>query len=151
MFFILPGLIILAFALYTLGWAAYHTFDAWTNPTVETFSAAVAVAFNLSPHSFVVGGIGLLVAIQLISLGIISMQNKRYFEELFHLGTSVYREQLGLSPRPVEPGDVGLHSISAESDAAESRDTAGQADAHAPDTDDSALKRSGRLGSQSGN
>ena len=32
-----------------------------------------------------------MLAIQLISLGVIAAQGKRYFEELFHLGTSVYR------------------------------------------------------------
>jgi glycosyltransferase involved in cell wall biosynthesis len=144
MFFILPGLIILAFALYTLAWAAYHTFDAWFDPAVETFSAAVAVAFDVSPHSFVVGGVGLLVAIQLISLGIISMQNKRYFEELFHLGTSVYREQLGLSPRPVESDDTPLRSVGSESDATVRSEGSGPSVADPPqDADDSALKRSG--------
>jgi len=27
----------------------------------------------------------------LISLGILSLQSKSYFEEIFHLGTSIYR------------------------------------------------------------
>jgi hypothetical protein len=34
----------------------------------------------------------LMLALQLISLGIIALQSKRYFEELFHLGTSIYRD-----------------------------------------------------------
>jgi glycosyltransferase involved in cell wall biosynthesis len=144
MFFILPGLIILGFAFYTLGWALFHTFDAWFDPDIETFSAAVGVAFNESPHSFIVGGVALLVAIQLISLGIISMQNKRYFEELFHLGTSVYREQLGLSPLPVEPGEVALWSISREAAPTPQADrSASGAEVPAQEDDDSALKRSG--------
>ena len=95
LYFIVPGLVVLGLSVYTLGWAAYHTFNAWTRDDVGTISAAVSDAFDLSPHSFVVGGILLLVAIQLISLGILSAQNKRYFEEIFHLGTTVYREQLG--------------------------------------------------------
>jgi glycosyltransferase involved in cell wall biosynthesis len=144
MFFILPGLVILGFALYTLGWAAYHTFDAWTDPAVDTFSAAVGVAFDTSPHSFVVGGVGLLVAIQLISLGIISMQNKRYFEELFHLGTSVYREQLGLSPRRVESEGMALRPVEPGSHAV-GQPEAPEPTADTPDqeAEDSAWKRSG--------
>ena len=33
----------------------------------------------------------LTVAIQFISLGILALQSKRYFEEIFHLGTTIYR------------------------------------------------------------
>ena len=91
-YFIVPGLIVLVAALYSLGWAGWHTFQELLNvpPGAESsFSAAVARAYALSPHSFLVGGIALLVSIQLVSLGIISAQQKRYFEESFHLGTSV--------------------------------------------------------------
>jgi hypothetical protein len=97
-FFIGPGLAILALALFTLGWAVYHTLRFWGTPEVDEFSDAVLAAFQLSPHSFVVGGISLIVAIQLISLGILSAQQKRYFDELFHLGTVSFREQLGVGP-----------------------------------------------------
>jgi glycosyltransferase involved in cell wall biosynthesis len=98
MYFIIPGLIVLALSLVSLGWATYHTFRFWASPEIDEFSNAVLAAFQLSPHAFVVGGISLIVAIQLVSLGILSAQNKRYFDEMFHLGTSVYREQLGVSP-----------------------------------------------------
>lgn len=97
MYFIIPGLIVLALSLYSLGWAIYHTFRFYLTDT-HHFSDAVLAAFQLSPHAFVVGGISLIVSIQLISLGILSGQNKRYFDEMFHLGTTVYREQLGLGP-----------------------------------------------------
>jgi hypothetical protein len=33
----------------------------------------------------------LTLAIQFISLGILALQSKRYFEEIFHLGTTIYR------------------------------------------------------------
>lgn len=100
-FFIMPGLVVLALALFTLGWSAYHTIVAWASPDVSSFSDAVGAAWKVSPHSFVVGGISLLVSIQLISLGVLAAQNKRYFEEMFHLGTTIYREQLGLGPTRV--------------------------------------------------
>ncbi|HEY5579456.1 MAG TPA: glycosyltransferase family 2 protein [Acidimicrobiia bacterium] len=92
LFFIAPGLVILALALYTLAWSAYHTIVAYAALAPGLgFSDAVASAFRLSPHSFVVGGIALVVAIQLLSLGLLSAQKKRYFEELFHLGATVNR------------------------------------------------------------
>jgi catechol 2,3-dioxygenase-like lactoylglutathione lyase family enzyme len=37
------------------------------------------------------GGITFVLAFQLISLGVVAAQAKRYFEELYHLGTSVRR------------------------------------------------------------
>ena len=37
--------------------------------------------------TFIVGGIALMLSIQLISLGILALQSKNYFEEIFHLGT----------------------------------------------------------------
>ncbi|MCI0677548.1 MAG: glycosyltransferase family 2 protein [Actinobacteria bacterium] len=98
MYFIVPGLVILVLSLYSLGWAVYHSLRFWATPEVTDFSDAVLDAFELSPHSFLVGGISLVVAIQLISLGILSAQQKRYFDELFHLGTAAYREQLRLGP-----------------------------------------------------
>lgn len=91
-YFIVPGMLVSIAAAYSLGWSVYHTIHELLNvpPGAEaSFSAAVARAYAFSPHSFLVGGIALLVAIQLVSLGIMSAQQKRYFEELFHLGTSV--------------------------------------------------------------
>jgi hypothetical protein len=98
LFFIGPGLVILALAVFTLGWSVYHTMVAWMSPEIASFSEAVGMAFRVSPHSFVVGGISLLLGIQFISLGVLSAQSKRYFEEVFHLGTTIYREQQGLRP-----------------------------------------------------
>ena len=31
-----------------------------------------------------------MLAIQLISLGVLSLQSKQYFEEVFHLGSTIY-------------------------------------------------------------
>jgi hypothetical protein len=40
----------------------------------------------------VVGGIALMIAFQLISLGTLALQNERYFRELFHFSTTLYRQ-----------------------------------------------------------
>ncbi|MEX0865227.1 MAG: glycosyltransferase family 2 protein [Acidimicrobiia bacterium] len=113
MYFIIPGLVILVLSLYSIGWALFHTIRFWVSPEVDEFSDAVLAAFQLSPHAFVVGGISLIVAIQLISLGSLSAQNKRYFDELFHLGTTAYKEQLGLGPQrePIRGLPGGMTSL----------------------------------------
>lgn len=105
-YFIVPGLIILVAALYSLGWAAFHVGHELLNvpPGAEaSFSAAVARAYATSPHSFLVGGISLLVSIQLVNLGIISAQQKRYFEEIFHLGTSILSSTHSIQDELREP------------------------------------------------
>lgn len=96
MFFILPGLSILMISLYTNTWLFIHFFKHYQNLSQYTWftsraSAAVANAFHQAPHTFIVGGMTLMLAIQLISLGILALQSKSYFEEIFSLGTSVYR------------------------------------------------------------
>ena len=96
-FFMLPGLVLMLFSIYTLMLVVKYTFVHFQSLPASFGSvnyrlgAAVAAAFNMSPHAFIVGGISLMVAIQLISLGILSLQNKRYFEELFHMSTTIYK------------------------------------------------------------
>ena len=90
MFFILPGLVLLAFALWTNFWMFVHFFSAYVaiDPSqTGRASAAVAAAYRDFPHTFIVGLLSLMLAIQLIGLGILAMQSKNYFEEVFHLGS----------------------------------------------------------------
>jgi glycosyltransferase involved in cell wall biosynthesis len=97
MFFIIPGLVLLIISFYPFAWIVIHTFNYYRSlPLADLsfdhkFSAAIAAAFNQSPHAFIVGGVTLMVAIQLLSLGFLALQNKRYFEELFHLGSTIYK------------------------------------------------------------
>ncbi|MGH2545829.1 MAG: glycosyltransferase family 2 protein [Acidimicrobiales bacterium] len=95
-FFIVPGLLTLALATYTLGWVFWRVTDNYLNRTSGGFdprlSEAVRLSFESAPHAFIVGGIALLVAFQLISLGVLALQSERYFHELFHFNTSIYRE-----------------------------------------------------------
>ena len=39
--------------------------------------------------------LSLATSIQLLACGLISLQNKCYFEQMFHLGTSTYRMSRG--------------------------------------------------------
>ena len=58
----------------------------------DKFSLAVAKLFVIKPHTFLIGGFILVIAVQFLSLGFLSLQSKRYFEELFNLNTNMYKK-----------------------------------------------------------
>jgi dolichol-phosphate mannosyltransferase len=93
----LSGLIFLVF-FYMLTWIIINIINIYPKLSVsghyfdDRFSTAVASVFNSRPHAFFIGGIALLVALQFLSMGFLSLQNKRYFEELFHIGSSINRK-----------------------------------------------------------
>ncbi len=99
-FFIIVGLVLLLIALYVIGWIFINTISVY--PHVQTigqyfderFTLAVSQVFKQSPQAFIVGGITLIIALQFLSLGFLSLQSKRYFEELFHLNTSIYKHEI---------------------------------------------------------
>jgi glycosyltransferase involved in cell wall biosynthesis len=95
-FFVVPGIILFGLAGYTLTWVVWNTvihYQELEGSLDPRFSEAVAMTFDEGPHAFIVGGISLLLSVQLLSLGILASQSKRYFEEMFHLATSIFREQ----------------------------------------------------------
>jgi hypothetical protein len=94
MFFVLPGCALMLLSLYPIIWALIHSFRHLQELSAANLSfdyrlsEAIEAAFSQSPHSFVVGGFALMIGIQLVSLGILALQKKRYFEELFHIGST---------------------------------------------------------------
>jgi glycosyltransferase involved in cell wall biosynthesis len=98
-FFIGIGSILMILSLYELIWLFFDTLSDLNNcvsnggSTTCSFSISMAKQFSLNPQSFIVGGITFSIAIQLLGLGFLSLQNKRYFEELFHLGTSIKKHK----------------------------------------------------------
>lgn len=93
-FFLLPGLALLTFSAYVNAWMFihwWHEFQKFSQYTwfLDRASVAVGAAYRAFPHTFIIGGITLVVSIQLISFAILALQNKKYFEELFHLGTTI--------------------------------------------------------------
>lgn len=95
MFFILPGLFLLLFAAHTNFWSIMHFFDAYAalppDAGPDKISAALSRAYDEFPYTYIVGLLSLMLSIQLIGLGIQALQNKNYFEELFHLGSRIAR------------------------------------------------------------
>lgn len=96
MYFVAPGLLMLLFSAYVNGWMLAHFAERYAMLSqyggfFERASAAVSAAYAQSPHTFLIGFLSLMLAIQLISLGIMSLQSKNYFEEIFHLASAIYR------------------------------------------------------------
>jgi glycosyltransferase involved in cell wall biosynthesis len=94
-YFIGVGTILLLISIYIISWIFINTFRMYPIITAngnffdDRFSAAVQALFQLRPYSFLVGGVTLIVALQVLSTGFLSLQNKRYYEELFHLGSNL--------------------------------------------------------------
>lgn len=101
-FFMLPGVVILTGAAYAIGNSVYHVLNAWlagAGAFDDRLTESFATAFQRSPHSFVVGGIGLIVSVQLISLGLLSAQSKRYFEDGYNLAAAIHGSREKTSAR----------------------------------------------------
>lgn len=95
MFFIIPGLAVGAFSLYVNFWMFIHYFDALAvlEEAGEStrFSVAFALAYEVHPHTFIFGLLTAMLAVQLVGLGILALQSKQYFDELFDLGSHAMR------------------------------------------------------------
>ena len=96
MFFIFPGTLILLFSLYTNAWAFIHFLEQYgALSTIHGFenraTTAVGAAFKQYPYTYIIGLMSLILAIQLLSLGIVALQNREYFKEMFYLGTRIQR------------------------------------------------------------
>jgi glycosyltransferase involved in cell wall biosynthesis len=85
MFFAVPGLTALAIFAWCMLWMAVDLIQCH----------GLTGAWNAAPATFVVGFFSLLAAVQMLSCGLISLQNKCYFEQMFHLGTTNYRTSRG--------------------------------------------------------
>lgn len=91
LFFIVPGLLLGAFSAYVNFWVFVHYFEALaqlqSSGQTVTVTRGLALAYQQYPHTFVFGLMTAMLTIQLIGLGVLSLQSKQYFEELFHLGS----------------------------------------------------------------
>jgi glycosyltransferase involved in cell wall biosynthesis len=96
-YFLGIGMILLILSIYIIVWIFVNTFILMPQLSSipefygDRFTYAVAEVFRGRPYSFFVGGFTFIAAIQFLSLGFISLQNKRYFEELFHINTSILK------------------------------------------------------------
>lgn len=95
-FFLIPSLFLFLLSIYANFWAIARSWTNYltlaSNQQFPDFTEAIALAYNQAPHTFFIGGVTLILSIQLFSLGILSIQSKTYFEEIFHLGSAIYEK-----------------------------------------------------------
>ncbi|MCC7400720.1 MAG: glycosyltransferase family 2 protein [Chitinophagaceae bacterium] len=97
-FFMGIGIVLMGLSMFELIWLLRDTIVDLNRTRVlsdgieNSFSHSLYLQFRKNPQSFIVGGITFIAAIQFLSLGFLSLQNKRYFEELFHMGTSLKKQ-----------------------------------------------------------
>jgi glycosyltransferase involved in cell wall biosynthesis len=98
-FYISLGLILFLVASYIIVWIFINTFQMMPQIQIDPqfvddrFSIAIGQVFKARPHAFIVGGITMLLSVQILSLGFLSLQSKRYYEELFHINSSILRQK----------------------------------------------------------
>ena len=102
-FFIIPGFLIGGFSIYVNVWMFIHYFDALDELRAVSadvaWTEAFAIAYRDHPHTFIFGLLTAMLAVQLLGLGVLALQNKRYFDELFVLGSRSERAASRLSKR----------------------------------------------------
>lgn len=91
MFFLGPAAVMLGLSLLAAGHWAWAAVSVYGDPGVDTWSEAVRHAADEELLSVVVAAVTLLLAVVLGAVAVITLQAKRYFEELFHLTTTVRR------------------------------------------------------------
>jgi len=102
MFFILPGLFLGAFAAWVDFWIVAHFVEAYRQlppSATDVVTTAVAQAYAHYPYTFIVGLLTTMLSVQLLALGILALQAKRYFEEIFSLGIHLNRRIIELDER----------------------------------------------------
>ena len=95
-----------AVSVYVTVWLFLHYFDALAELRAAggspTLTEGFARAYESYPHTFVFGLLTAMLAVQLIGLGILALQNMKYFEELFDLGSQSQRSKYRRPKREVD-------------------------------------------------
>ncbi|MEQ1873204.1 MAG: glycosyltransferase family 2 protein [Ilumatobacteraceae bacterium] len=89
-FFMIPGLLLLLVSFWSggsLAWTVWHEYNDQGGGWDARITNGFAEAWKLRPQTFIIAGFTFVVAVQLISLGLLAAQAKRYFEELFYAAT----------------------------------------------------------------
>jgi glycosyltransferase involved in cell wall biosynthesis len=98
MYFLATGLLLMLVFLYLFVWILINIYKMYPSIVIvnhyfdDRFSQALAKVFHDRPHAFAIAGVALVVALQLFSIGFLSLQNKRYFEELFHISSYIRKK-----------------------------------------------------------
>ena len=107
MLMLVPGVVLLLFATYVDFWLVYDLVAALTR--AGSLAEAATLVYRERPATLLIGPMATLLAIQLISLGAISIQSKRYYEESYFQTVRLRRQLERIEaavqgqPSPVAP------------------------------------------------
>ena len=87
---LLPGLLLMAFSLYVNFWVAVEFVNALQAGPMALHEAAMVI-YRDHPQTLFIGVLSLVLAIQLVSLGAVSLQNMRYFNDAYYMGVELRR------------------------------------------------------------
>ena len=97
LFFLIPGFFLflssVGIGLAILAHCFSHALESQAGSALDVVWRTIQSGYADHGGVFFLAGGLLIVSIQMLSLGFLSMQSKRYFEEIFHLGTTIHRHQ----------------------------------------------------------
>lgn len=82
MMLLVPGLLVLLFSAYVNFWLFVELIDA-IGRSGGSLDLSARILFEEHPATMLIGLLTLLLAIQMVSLGALSLQSKKYFEETY--------------------------------------------------------------------
>lgn len=88
LFFIIPGILLLLISAWSAGsllLTVLRVRRAHGGNLDSQLTNGFAHAWELWPQTFIIAGFTAVLSVQLISLGVLAAQAKRYFEELFYV------------------------------------------------------------------
>lgn len=94
---LLPGLLLFLFSLYVNAWVVYEFLRALPGAGGQMHLAALAV-YSDHPQTLFIGTLSLVLSVQLIGMGAMSLQNARYFKDAYYMGSELRRQLERLSP-----------------------------------------------------
>lgn len=90
----LPGLLLLALGAGAASMLLWHLVVIAASTTLAPAAIAQAL-WEAHPEALAIGTVALLLGIPMVGLGLVALQTKRYFEDLYHLGVTLRAASLG--------------------------------------------------------
>lgn len=90
----LPGLLLLAIGAGAASMLLWHLVVLAASTTLPPSAIAHAL-WDAHPEALAIGTFSLLLGIPMVGLGLVALQTKRYFEDLYHLGVTLRAASLG--------------------------------------------------------
>ncbi|MGC1443427.1 MAG: glycosyltransferase family 2 protein, partial [Burkholderiaceae bacterium] len=106
---LVPGLLVMLFSAYVNFWLFVELIGAIGRAGGQ-LDVAARILFDEHPATMLIGLLTLLLAIQMVSLGALSLQSKKYFEDTYFQLVKL-RRQIGSTSAPMAPSQPANPSV----------------------------------------